>query len=178
MDSSGHPYVFAAQIQKIWIMRVIDVPHAIGKAIAKIAGEDPKHIPVHGWIEGLPFQNTLVPSGCGNYRMHVHSRIWRKLDIDAGAAVEVSMLLDTEPREVVIPPDLAGALAATPRALAAFNSQTVAFRRQIIIYLEAAKQSRTRDKRVNLIVHRMLERAAKKRKRPQRKKSPTGKKRK
>jgi hypothetical protein len=178
VDASTEPYVFAAQIQKIWIMRVIDIPRAIGKAIAKIARENPKHIPVHGWIEGLPFQNTLFPRGGGNYRMHVHSRIWRKLDIDAGAAVEVSMLLDSEPREAVIPPDLAAALADTPRALATFNSQTVAFRRQIIIYLEAAKQSRTRDKRMNLIVHRMLERAARKRKRTQRRKSPSGKKRK
>jgi hypothetical protein len=163
MDSSDQPHVFAAQIRKIWIMRVIDIPRDIGKAIAKLGGGNKKHIPVHGWIEGLPFQNTLVPRGAGNYRMHVHSRIWRKLRIDTGAAVEVTLHLDTEPREVVIPTDLAAALADTPRALSTFNSQTVALRRQIITYLEAAKQLRTRDKRVQLIVKRMLERAAKQR---------------
>jgi len=99
MESAERPYVFAAKIEKIWIMRVIDIPGDIGKAIRKMAGETSRHIPVHGWIEGLPFQNTLVPRGGGNYRMHVHSRIWRKLRIDAGAAVEVTMLLDREPRE-------------------------------------------------------------------------------
>jgi hypothetical protein len=156
MDSAS-PHVFAAKIHKIWIMRVIDVPREVGKAIAKVAMENKKHIPVHGWIEGLPFRNTLVPRGGGNYRMHVHSAIWRKLRIDAGAAVEVTMHLDIEPRESMIPPDLAAELAATPRALATFNALTPALRRHIINFIELAKQSRTRDKRIQLIVQRMVE---------------------
>jgi Bacteriocin-protection, YdeI or OmpD-Associated/Domain of unknown function (DUF1905) len=171
MDLDGSPHVFAAKIQKIWIMRVIDIPRDVGKAIARIAGENKKHIPVHGWIEGVAFRNTLVPRGGGNYRMHVHSRIWRKLHIDAGAAVEVTMHLDVEPREAVIPPGLAAELAATPRALATFNSLTLALRRQIITFLDAAKQSRTRDKRIQLIVKRMLERDAKRRRIVAKKKS-------
>ena len=160
MDSAERPYVFAAKIEKIWIMRVIDIPRDVGKGIRNRVGENSKHIPVHGWIEGLPFQNTLVPRGGGNYRMHVHSRIWRKLRIDAGAAVEVTLLLDSEPREVVVPPDLAGELAGTPRALATFNQLTAALRRHIIQFVESAKQSRTREKRIQLIVKRMLERDA------------------
>ena len=176
MDPSVQPYVFAAKIEKIWIMRVIDIPRQIGKSIAKQAGDNPKHIPVHGWIDGLPFQNTLVPRGAGNYRMHIHSRIWRKLKIDAGAAVEVTMHLDTEPREAVLPPDMAAALAATPRVLATFNSQTSALRRHIINYVEVAKHTRTRDKRINLVIRRMQERAAKQRKRAANKKSPDRKK--
>jgi Bacteriocin-protection, YdeI or OmpD-Associated/Domain of unknown function (DUF1905) len=165
MDSAERPYVFAAKIEKIWIMRVIDIPRDVGKAIGKMAGEHTKHIPVHGWIEGLAFRNTLVPRGGGNYRMHVHSRIWRKLRIDAGAAVEVTMLVDNEPREVAVPPDLAGELADTPWALASFNRQTAALRRHIVQYVETAKQSRTREKRIQLVVKRMLERDARRKKR-------------
>jgi Bacteriocin-protection, YdeI or OmpD-Associated/Domain of unknown function (DUF1905) len=163
MNRLDQDYVFAAQIQKIWIMRCIDVPRDISAAIRKSVGPKALHVPVRGWIEGLPFRNTLVPRGGGSYRMHVHSSIWRKLRIDAGAAVEVSLSLDTEPRQAVLPPDLAAALADTPRALATFNALTVAFRSQIIRYLEAAKRSHTRDKRIQLIVRRMLERAAKSR---------------
>jgi len=180
MDSAERPYVFAAKIEKIWIMRVIDIPRDIGKAIRKMAGEHSKHLPVHGWIEGLAFQNTLVPRGGGNYRMHVHSRIWRKLRIDAGAAVEVTMLLDSEPREVVVPPDLAGELAETPRALATFNQLTASLRRHLIQYVETAKQSRTREKRIQLIVKRMLERSTRlsSKNRPAGKKKPKTKSRK
>jgi hypothetical protein len=164
MSSEGNPHVFAAKIQKIWIMRCIDVPRDISKAVRKEAGENTKHVPVHGWIEGLPFQNTLVPRGGGNYRFHIHSRIWRKLRIDAGAAVEVTMLLDREPREVAVPPDLAAELADTPRALAAFNAITPALRRHIVGWVQAAKQMKTREKRVQLTVTRMVERSRKKRK--------------
>jgi hypothetical protein len=175
MARPDQPHVFPAKIQKIWIMRCVDIPRDISKAIRNSAEGDLLHIPVHGWIEGLPFQSTLVPRGGGSYRLHVHSRIWRKLRVDAGAAIEVTLLLDTEPREAVLSPDLAAGLADTPRALAIFNTLTVALRRQIVRYVEAAKQVRTREKRVRLIVQRMLERAAKRKKVEARKK--TGKER-
>ena len=84
--------------------------------------------------------------------------------IDAGATVEVMLFLDSEPRDPVLPHDLAGDLADEPRALAIFNSLTPAFRRQIVRYVEQAKHATTRDKRIRLIVTRMLERAAKRRK--------------
>lgn len=162
MSSEEIPYVFVAKIQKIWIMRCIDVPRDIGKAVRKEAGGNPKHIPVRGWIDGLAFENTLVPRGGGNYRFHVNSKIWRKLKIDAGAAVEVTMLLDREPRETVVPPDLAAELAATPRASAAFNAVTPSLRRHIVSWIDKAKQSKTRDKRIQQTVKNMLERARKK----------------
>ncbi len=164
MSSEENPYVFAAKIHKIWIMRCIDVPRDIGKAVRKEVGGNPKHIPVRGWIDGLPFENTLVPRGGGNYRFHLNSKIWRKLKIDAGDAVEVTMSLDHEPREAVIPPDLAAELSSTPRALVAFNAVTPSLRRHIVAWIEKAKQSRTRDKRIQLTVKRMLERARKKQK--------------
>jgi hypothetical protein len=165
MRTLDQPYVFPAKIQKIWIMRCVDIPGDVSTAIRKAAEGDPQHVPVYGQIEGLPFKSTLVPRGRGSYRFHVHSRIWRKLRIDAGAAVEVTLLIDTEPREAVLPPDLAAALAGTPRALATFHALTVALRRQVIQYVDNAKQSRTREKRLRLIVQRMQERAAKQRKR-------------
>ena len=78
--------------------------------------------------------------------------------------MEVTLLVDTEPREAVLPPDLAAGLADVPRALAVFNTLTVALRRQIVQYVDSAKQVRTREKRVQLVVRRMLERARKRRK--------------
>ena len=165
MNRADQPHVFAAKIQKIWIMRCVDIPRDVSKEIRGAGGgDDPLHIPVHGWIEGLPFKSTLVPRGGGAYRLHVHSRIWRKLRIDAGAAVEVMLLVDNEPREAVLPPDLGAGLADTPRALATFNTLTVALRRQIIQYIDDAKRARTREKRIQLIVQRMLQRAARRKK--------------
>jgi hypothetical protein len=170
MPRPDQPHTFAARIQKIWIMRCVDLPRDICKSLRQLVGEDAKHIPVHGWIEGLPMKSTLVPAGAGRYRLHVHSRIWRKLRIDAGATVEVTLLLDTEPRDPVLPPELAAGLAETPRALAAFNAETAAMRRQTVQFFDAAKRPATREKRIQQIAKAMLERAARKAKRNKRKK--------
>jgi Bacteriocin-protection, YdeI or OmpD-Associated/Domain of unknown function (DUF1905) len=145
-------------------MRCVDVPRDISKSLRQLAGDNCKHIPVHGQVEGLPLKTTLSPRGGGSYRLHIHSNIWRKLRIDAGDAVEVMLLLDAEPRDPILPHDLAGGLADAPRALAIFNSLAPAFRRQIVRYMEQAKHASTREKRIRIIVKRMLERAAKRKK--------------
>ena len=140
------------------------MPRDVSKSLHKLAGDDLKHIPVHGQVEGLPLKSTLSPRGGGAYRLYLHSNIWRKLRIDAGATVEVMLFLDCQPRDPVLAHDFAGGLADEPRALAIFNSLTPSFRRQIVRYVDQAKHSSTREKRIRLIVKRMLERAAKRRK--------------
>jgi len=170
MFRPDQPFTFAARLQKMWILRCVDVPRDICRSLRGIAGQDVTHIPVHGWIEGLPLKSTLLPAGNGRYRLHVHSRIWRKLRIDAGATIEVTLLVDTEPRDPALPPELAAGLAETPRALATFNAQTPAFRRQIVQFFEAAKRPGTREKRIRQITRHMLDRAAKRvRRRPEKK---------
>jgi len=154
-------HIFSARIYKQWIMRCVDVPRDVSKSFRKLAGDNHNHIPVLGQVEGLPLKSTLSPRGGGSYRLHIHSNIWRKLRIDAGATVEVMLLLDREPRDPALPHDLAGGLADAPRALAVFNSLTPAFRRQVVRYVEQAKHASTREKRIRLIVKRMLERSAK-----------------
>lgn len=143
-------------------MRCVDVPKNISKALHREAGQKPMHIPVQGSVDGRPLKTTLSPAGDGAYRLHLHSNIWRKLKVDEGDIVEVMLGLDSEPRDPALPPDLAAGLADEPRALATFQSLTPAFRRQIVRYLELAKQVKTREKRVGIIVNNMLKRATKK----------------
>ena len=142
----------------------MDVPRDVSKSLRKLAGDNHKYIPVLGQVEGVPLKSTLSPRGGGAYRLHIHSNIWRKLRIDTGDTVEVMLLLDSEPRDPALPHDLAGGLADEPRALAVFNSLTPAFRRQIVRYVELAKHASTREKRIRIIVKRMLERAARRKK--------------
>ncbi len=145
-------------------MRCVDVPRSLSKLLRDASGENPKHIPVHGMVEGLPLKSTLLPRGGGAYRLHIHRDIWRKLCIDAWAIVEVMLRVDAEPRDPVLPPDFAAGLADEPRALAIFNSLTPALRRQIVRYVDMAKHASTREKRIRLIAKRMQQRVAKRKK--------------
>jgi hypothetical protein len=161
MANADQEHIFVAQIQKIWIMRCVDVPADVSSEIRAAATGDLKHPPVYGFVEGRPFKSTLSPGKKGCYRLHIHSRIWRKLKIDEGAEVEVTVMLDEVPRPAIVPPDLAKALAAKPVAWKTFNALTLPLRRQILWYLNNAKHTSTRGKRVKLMVQRMLERAGK-----------------
>jgi Bacteriocin-protection, YdeI or OmpD-Associated/Domain of unknown function (DUF1905) len=161
MANADQEHIFFSPLQKIWIMRCVDVPSDASAAIRDATTGDKKHPPVHGFVEGRPFKSTLSPGKKGCYRLHIHSRIWRKLKIDVGVEVEVALMLDEAPRPAPVPPDLAKALAAKPVALKMFNALTLPLRRQILWYLDNAKHASTRDKRVKLMVQRMLERATK-----------------
>ncbi|MGA8103449.1 MAG: DUF1905 domain-containing protein [Candidatus Acidiferrales bacterium] len=151
---SASEHVFCAPIYKIGILRCIDVPRSVSAQ-----WRDHTHVPVQARIEGLPTRGTLVPRGRGAFRLHIHSKIWKKLGVDAGAAIEVALRFDGESREPIVPDDLAAALADAPPALRVFRGLTANFRAAIVRWVTAAKRGSTREKRLTLCVRRMHERA-------------------
>lgn len=155
---SDAEHVFCAPLYKIGIIRCVDVPRSVS---GQWKGHT--HVPVHGWIEGIPMRGTLVPRGRGAFRLHVHSRIWKKLGVDAGAAIEVALRFDAESREPIVPEDLAEALADAPPALRVFRGLTTNLRAEVVQWVAAAKRGSTREKRLALCVRRMHERAARNR---------------
>jgi len=144
------PHVFAAKIYKLWLIRFVDVPKEISRAL----GPAKERIPVCGTVEGLPLRTTLVPSGNGRHRLAIHGDIYRKLRIDAGAVIEISLELDEESREPVLPPSLIAALKFSKVAAREFRAMTTALRRQIVRYITSAKSESTIERRVaKFILH-------------------------
>ena len=148
---SPAPHVFAAKIYKVWLIRFVDVPKEISRAF----GGAKQRIPVCGTVEGLPLRTTLVPSGNSRHRLAIHGDIYRKLRIDAGAVVEISLELDEESREPVLPPSLIAALKFSKAAAAEFRAMTTALRRQIVRYLTSAKSEATVERRVAKFIVRL-----------------------
>ncbi|WP_166847695.1 YdeI/OmpD-associated family protein [Isoptericola sp. BMS4] len=68
--------------------------------------------------------------------------------LDVGAEVEVELALDTEPRIVVEPDDLAHALDADPVARAAYDALPPGRKRRHVLDVEGAKQPATRARRI------------------------------
>jgi hypothetical protein len=75
--------------------------------------------------------------------------------VDAPDRVRVRMELDTEPRKVAIPRDLAAALAADPVAKKAFASMSFTHRREYVDWVEEAKRPETRARRIAGTVSRV-----------------------
>ncbi len=75
--------------------------------------------------------------------------------IGTGDSVEVSLELDTEPRVVRAPPDLARALKGDPEAKAAFDDLPFGLKRKHVAAIEEAKTAEVRKRRIVALVSRM-----------------------
>ena len=137
-------HVFSGRVYKVGLIRYVDVPSEISRAL----GEGATHVPVEGEVEGTPLRTTLVSRGKGSYRLAIHGDIRKKLRIDAGAVVEVLLCRDEASREPVLPPAMTLALRNSPKAQAEFRRMTTALRRQIVRYVTQVKQESTLERRV------------------------------
>jgi hypothetical protein len=144
-------HVFSGEIYKVGLIRFVDVPADVSRAI----GEKAAHVPVMGEVEGFPVRTTLVSRGKGCYRMAIHSNIRKKLKVDTGAVVEIAIQRDEESREPALPPFLALALRNSPVAQAAFRKMTTALRRQVVRYLTSVHQQSTLERRAVKFVSRL-----------------------
>jgi Bacteriocin-protection, YdeI or OmpD-Associated/Domain of unknown function (DUF1905) len=147
-------HVFSGKIYKLGMIRYVDVPRDVSRAI----GNRATHVAVRGEVQGVPLRTTLVSRGRGCYRVALHSDIRNKLKVDAGAYVEIAIERDEEPREPVLPPALVLALRQSPKAQTQFRSMTTALRRQIVRYLTSVKQPATLEPRVGKFVNRLEQR--------------------
>lgn len=68
--------------------------------------------------------------------------------VAAGDEVDVEILLDTAPREVDVPADLAADLAATPEAERTWSGLSYGNRRWHVLQVEGAKTPETRQRRI------------------------------
>jgi len=102
---------------------------------------------------------VLVTIGEHTYRSSVGSRGGRFLvplsaenrqgaGVAAGDVVEVNLELDTAPREVAVPSDLAEALEQDPEARRVFDGLPYSHRLRWVLSVEDAKTEQTRQRRI------------------------------
>ena len=77
--------------------------------------------------------------------------------VEPGDTLEVEVTLDTEVREVVLPPEFAAALDPWPEARRFFDSRNYSERRWFVLGIEDAKTPETRARRIEKAVARLRE---------------------
>jgi hypothetical protein len=111
--------------------------------------------PVRVTIRGHTWHTTPgVYGGVGH--IVVNREVKAATGVDAGDRVRVRMELDAEPRVVAPPPDLAEALAASPKARDAFAKLSFTHQREYVEWVEEAKRPETRARRIAGTVERVL----------------------
>lgn len=119
-----------------------EVPPAVVDALG--AGRRP---PVTVTINGYTYRNTVAVMG-GVYMIGVSSEHRGHAGVTGGEEVEIELALDTAPREVTVPPDLAAALDAEPAARQAFDKLSYSNKSWHVLQAEGTKVPETRARRI------------------------------
>ncbi|MGV8967499.1 MAG: YdeI/OmpD-associated family protein [Cellulomonas sp.] len=91
---------------------------------------------------------TTVGSVNGTAMISISAAVRTAAGVAAGDVIEVDVVLDTEPRQVTVPGDLAAALAGDATAAAFFDQLSVSHQSAYVLWIEAAKKDETRQRRV------------------------------
>jgi antitoxin component of MazEF toxin-antitoxin module len=113
----------------------LDVPAVFGRA----------RPPVRGTINGAPLRSTIAKYG-EDYFLVINRKVREAAGVAAGETVELELELDTKPRTVRVPKDLAAALDEKTRA--AFDRMSYTHRREYVEWIVQAKREETRRRRI------------------------------
>jgi hypothetical protein len=128
-----------------------DVPHDVAAALS-----DAKRPPVTVTINGHEFRTRLAVYG-GQPMVGVSKANRAAAGIDLGDPFDVAIAVDTAPREIEVPPDLAEALAGDAEASATFDRLSYSHRREYVLWITEAKRPETRARRVAGALERLRE---------------------
>jgi hypothetical protein len=115
-----------------------DVVDALG------AGKRP---PVTVTLGGHTYRSTIARRG-DRYLLPLSAENRAAAAVAAGEQVEVDVEVDTAPRTVEVPADLAAALATDPAARERFDALPYTHRKEHVRAVESAKAEATRQRRV------------------------------
>ncbi|TMC54810.1 MAG: DUF1905 domain-containing protein [Chloroflexi bacterium] len=99
-------------------------------------------------LAGHAYRGSLMPAGDRSYVLGVLKAIQQAEGLKHGDAINVELEIDTAPRTVEPPADLAKALARDKRAGAAWAKLSFTDKKEIARSLEEAKKPETRERRL------------------------------
>lgn len=129
----------------------IEVPDDVIEALG--AGRRP---PVRVELDGHEFRTTVGVMG-GRHLIPVSKAIREATGLSGGDDVSVVLTVDTSPREVEVPADLAAALAAAPAAKSFFDGLSNSLQRYHVGQVTDAKTDATRERRIAKAVQLFLD---------------------
>lgn len=107
-----------------------------------------KRPPVRATINGHAYRSTVASMG-GEFMLPLSAENREGAGVAAGNEVEVDIELDTEPREVIVPSDLAEALDRDPDLRRSFDGLSYSRKQRLVLPVEGAKTAETRRRRID-----------------------------
>jgi hypothetical protein len=99
-------------------------------------------------IAGRPYRGSLMPMGDGTYCLGVLKSIQEAAGVKQGDTISVELALDTAPRTVELPNDLAKAIKGDKKATAAWDALSFTNKKEMAASIHGAKRPETRERRL------------------------------
>jgi hypothetical protein len=115
-----------------------------------------KRPPVKVTINGYTYRSSIAVMN-GVFMLGVSNEVRERAGVAAGQEVEVELELDTQPREVSLPPDFAAALKQDTAAQKFFEGLSYSNKRRIVEPIGAAKAAGTRQRRIETAIRNLHE---------------------
>ncbi len=129
----------------------INVPEKIITALA--AGKKP---PVVITLNKYTYRSTVAVMG-GKYLIPLSAEHRKKANVAGGDELEITIVLDTEPRIVELPDDFKKTLAKNKTASAAYEKLAPSKKKAIVVSITEAKTAETRLRRIEKAIASLLE---------------------
>ena len=120
----------------------IAVPETVVKGLG--AGKRP---PVRVTINGYTYRSTVATMD-GRFMIGVSAEHRAAAKVAGGDTVDVDVELDTAPRDVAVPKDLAAALRKDAKAKATFDALSYSNKNWHVQSIDGAKTDETRQRRI------------------------------
>jgi Bacteriocin-protection, YdeI or OmpD-Associated/Domain of unknown function (DUF1905) len=127
------------------------VPDEVMAALA--AGKAPK---VSVTINGFTYRSSVATVN-GRPMIGVSDAVRQSTGVKGGDLIDVDVELDTAPRTVAVPDDLAAALDAEPAARATYDKLSYSLQRFWVEPIEGAKSPETRQRRIDKAIATLRE---------------------
>lgn len=115
-----------------------------------------KRVAVRVTIRGYTYRSTVAPLG-GKFMLPISAENRAGAGVAAGDAVDIDLELDTEPRDVTVPPDFAEALDRDEAARQFFDRLSYSHKRRHVLSIEEAKTPEIRRRRIEKSVSQLRE---------------------
>jgi hypothetical protein len=123
----------------------VEIPEAVVKQLG--AG---KRVPVRVTLNGAKYRSTIAVYG-GRYYLPARKEVRDAAKLVVGGRAKVSLELDTSPRTVEVPADLARALSAA-KLRSGFDAFSFSHRKEFVEWITSAKRAETRSARIPKVV--------------------------
>ena len=106
-------------------------------------------------IAGQPYRGSLMPRGDGTYCLGVMKSIQEAAGVGFGDTIDVLLELDTAPRVVEPPADLARAMERDKKMAANWEKLSFTNKKEMALSVQEAKKPETRERRLKAAIAKL-----------------------